>query len=98
MKRLDLRARQENIDLSHTGSFDVSKNIRLVPPFIEKDVEKYFPHFEKVASTLNWPKEVWTLLIQSVLTGRAQEVFLHFYLIKVKTTMWLRLLFFVVTN
>lgn len=75
MKRLDLKARQENIDLIHTGSFDVSKNIRLVPPFIEKDVVKYFPHFEKVALTLSWPKEVWTLLIQSVLTGRAQEVY-----------------------
>ena len=36
--------------------FDVTKHIRLVPPFQEK-VDKYFPHFEKVAENLKWPKE-----------------------------------------
>ena len=51
------------------------RNICLVSPFVEKDEEKYFPHFEKVALTLKWPREVWPLLLQSVLTGRAQEVY-----------------------
>ncbi len=37
--------------------FDVYKNIRLVPPFLEKEVEKYFQHFERVAESLKWPKE-----------------------------------------
>lgn len=78
LKKLELLAKQEDVDLSlptHIGSFDVSKQIKLVPPFVEKDIENYFPHFEKVATTLNWPKVAWTLLIQSVLTGRAQEVY-----------------------
>lgn len=57
------------------SDFDVTKNIRLVPPFIEKDVETYFSHFERVAVTLKWPKEVWPLLLQCVFTGKAQEVF-----------------------
>ena len=30
-------------------NFDVTKHIRLVPPFQEKEVDKYFLHFEKVA-------------------------------------------------
>ena len=36
--------------------FDPARNIRLVPPFQEKEVDKYFAHFEKVADSLNWPE------------------------------------------
>ena len=37
----------------HLGThFDVTKHIRLVPPFQEKEVDKYFFHFEKVAFCL----------------------------------------------
>ena len=52
-----------------------ARNIRLVPPFQEKEVDKYFAHFEKVADSLNWPKESWVLLLQSVLVGKAQEIY-----------------------
>ena len=37
--------------------------------FQEKEVDKYFAHFEKVADSLNWPKESW------VLVGKAQEIY-----------------------
>ena len=37
-------------------NFDVTKHTRLVPPFQEKEVLKYFLHFEKVAENLDWPK------------------------------------------
>ena len=57
------------------SAFDPSRNIRLVPPFQEKEVDKYFAHFEKVADSLNWPKESWVLLLQSVLVGKAQEIY-----------------------
>ena len=40
------------------SAFDRARNIRLVPPFQEKEVDKYFAHFEKVADSLNWPKKV----------------------------------------
>ena len=53
------------------SAFDPARNIRLVPPFQEKEVDKYFAHFEKVADSLNWPKESWVLLLQSVLVGKA---------------------------
>ena len=58
-----------------TSTFDPARNIRLVPPFQEKEVDKYFAHFEKVADSLNWPKESWVLLLQSVLVGKAQEIY-----------------------
>ena len=61
------------------STFDPDINIRLVPSFQEKEVVKYFAHFEKVADSLNWPKESWVLLLQSVLqsvlVGKAQEIY-----------------------
>lgn len=56
-------------------SFDVTKYIKLVPPFQEPDVDKYFLHFEKVAESLKWPKEYWAMLLQSVLLGKAREIY-----------------------
>lgn len=55
--------------------FDATKHIRLVPRFAEKEVDKYFMHFEKIAKSLKWPKEVWTLLLQSALIGKARDTF-----------------------
>ena len=34
----------------------------------EKEVDKYFLHFEKVAENLKWSKDHWPLLLQSVET------------------------------
>lgn len=56
------------------GGFDVSRHITLVPPFREAEVDSYFNAFERIAATLNWPKDVWSLLLQCKLTGKAQEV------------------------
>ena len=58
-----------------SGKFDPSKYIKMVPPFNEKDVDKYFQHFEKVAESLEWPKESWPLLLQSVLKGKSQKAY-----------------------
>jgi len=41
----------------------------------EWEIDKYFLHFKKVATSLEWPKDVWTFLLQSVLVGKAQEVY-----------------------
>ena len=57
------------------SAFYPARNIRLVPPFQEKEFDKYFAHFEKVADSLNWPKESWVLLLQSILVGKAQEIY-----------------------
>ncbi|KAG7471602.1 hypothetical protein JOB18_022732 [Solea senegalensis] len=56
-------------------AFDISKHIALVPPFRESEVDSYFSAFERIAATLSWPKEFWSLLLQCKLVGKAQEPF-----------------------
>ena len=57
------------------STFDVGKHIHFVPPFQETEVDKYFMHFEKIAASLKWPEDVWTVLLQSVLIGKAREIY-----------------------
>ena len=74
MKELEMQNMTVKRQPSESGvHFDITKHIRLVPPFQEKEVDKYFLHFEKVAENLKWPKEHWTLLLQSVIIGKARE-------------------------
>ncbi|KAI2655857.1 Retrovirus-related Pol polyprotein [Labeo rohita] len=61
-------------DPPSAASFSVAKNIVLVPPFREKEVEAYFQAFERIAMALKWPSEAWSLMLQCKLTGKAQEV------------------------
>jgi len=55
-------------------SFDVSRQVRLVPQFHEQEVDKFFLHFKKVAINLHWPPESHTILLQSVLIRKAREM------------------------
>ena len=32
-------------------------------------------HFEKIGASLKWPEDVWTVLLQNVLIGKAQEIY-----------------------
>ena len=77
MMEIEMQERANQPKQKIEYNFDVTKHIRLVPPFQEKEVDKYFLHFEKVAENLNWPKEHWTLLLQSVLIGRAREIYIQ---------------------
>lgn len=54
-------------------AFDVTRHISLVPVFREVEVESYFGVFERIALALRWPKDVWAILLQCRLTGKAQE-------------------------
>lgn len=56
------------------SDFDVGEEIRLVPPFRETKVDSYFTAFERVAAKLQWPEDMWALLLQCNLSGKAQEV------------------------
>ncbi|VDI74078.1 Hypothetical predicted protein [Mytilus galloprovincialis] len=60
---------------SKSDYFDAAKNIRLVPKFCEKTVDKYFPQFEKIANNLKWPMPYWTTMLQSVFEGKAAEIY-----------------------
>ena len=78
LKELELQGQlgQQSQAGQQLSRFDITKHIRLVPPFQEKEVDQYFMHFEKVAENLKWPKDHWTLLLQSTLIGKARE-FIH---------------------
>ena len=57
MKELEtpsqLRAKPLVVTLeARLPEFDVSKHIKLVPPFLETEVDKYFLHSEKIATSL----------------------------------------------
>ena len=61
MKELEMQDKVKPKPLDVGTHFDVTKHIRLVPPFQEKEVDKYFLHFEKVAENLKWPKRALNL-------------------------------------
>ena len=67
---LAIRGRKESHD-----SFEVTKQARLVPKFEEANMDEYFAHFERTALNLGWPKECWSMLLQTVLTGKAQRAY-----------------------
>ena len=53
MKELELegKSKSKSLPLDSGKSFDLTKHIRSFPPLQEKEVDKYFLHFEKVAET-----------------------------------------------
>ncbi len=55
-------------------NFDVCRYLKLVLPIRESEVDAYFVTFESIAMKLRWPKDVWALLLQCSLSGKAQEV------------------------
>ena len=80
MKRLEMEQelRLRELELAHaqakdfsptrqktSPTFDLAKNVRLVPKFEEDRVDSYFVSFEKVANSLKWPQEFWPMLLQS---------------------------------
>lgn len=70
-------ASPSGVQHSHVSAdvhFDPSRYIKLVPPFREAEVDSYFTAFERVAGKLGWPRDMWALLLQCSLTGKAQEV------------------------
>ncbi|KAJ8043086.1 hypothetical protein HOLleu_10032 [Holothuria leucospilota] len=71
LKQLELgviKASDPKIGLD-TGGFDVSKHVKFVPKFQENNVEKFFNYFEKLGEQLKWPRDKWSILIQSNFTG-----------------------------
>lgn len=57
-------------------AFDISKVIRLVPVFEESDPDEFFSLFEKLATSLHWPKDMWPIILQSALKGKGRSSFL----------------------
>uniref|UniRef100_A0AAQ4QC33 Gypsy retrotransposon integrase-like protein 1 n=1 Tax=Gasterosteus aculeatus aculeatus TaxID=481459 RepID=A0AAQ4QC33_GASAC len=68
-------SRNEEFARSSGNSSDILNSLRLVPKFSEKDVDVFFTLFERIADTRGWVDSDRIVLLQCVLTGRAQEVF-----------------------
>ena len=79
--KIQQETRLREVDLAIRGrkgshdSFEVTKQARLVQKFEEANVDEYFAHFERTALNLEWPKECWSMLLQTVLTGKAQRAY-----------------------
>ena len=74
LKELELEGKRMH-EKEKSECYEIGRYIKLVPQFNESDIDKYFLHFEKVAETCKWPKDIWTMLLQSVLVGKAQEIY-----------------------
>ena len=61
LKELELKSRDTQMTKEASSSsvakesFDFISHVKLVPPFQEHEVDKYFLHFEKVAANVHWP-------------------------------------------
>ncbi len=53
----------------------IARSMSLVPKFDEREVEKYFLMFEKIAESMEWPRDIYCLFLQSVLTGKAKDIY-----------------------
>ena len=73
MRALEFSARRIAHKESIATKYDLGKNVRLVPPFNESEVDKYFQHFERVTQNLRWPTDQWPLLLQSLLREKAKK-------------------------
>ena len=92
MLELKLKYKQENVDsesysgeVTNSAPFDISKVVRLVPVFDELDPDEFFSLFEKLATSLNWPKTLWSIILQSALKGKGRSAFLSLSLTDSKT-------------
>ncbi len=76
MRELDLASDRHDSTSQANSKFNILGNIKLVPPFSEKVVDKYFIMFEKVAENSRWPRGDWTQILQSVLQGKARNIYI----------------------
>lgn len=66
---------EQSFSTSSSGPADVGACLRLLPHFNERDPDTFFILFERIADAKEWPDTDRALLLQSVLTGRAQEAY-----------------------
>lgn len=56
-------------------NFRVVDAARMVPNFDPSDIENYLLSFERICTVNFWPKEHWSAVLQTQLTGKALKVF-----------------------
>jgi transposase InsO family protein len=63
------------VPTSANDSFKLANAVKFVPKFDDSQMDQYLLAFEKAMLVLNFPKDRWTQLIQTQLTGKALKVF-----------------------
>ncbi|KAL1279304.1 hypothetical protein QQF64_025977 [Cirrhinus molitorella] len=61
--------------LNLSGGFDLASNLRLLPKFNEHDPDVFFSLFETMSEERNWPVSIRVVMLQTVITGKAQEAY-----------------------
>lgn len=62
-----------SVETSGRSANDVLGELELAPKFNERDPDVFFMMFERLAEARGWSDSTCTLLLQCVLTGKAQE-------------------------
>jgi len=60
---------------SSTPKLNIAGNVKILPSFSESGVDTYFHLFERVATAHAWTHLEQTLLLQCVLSGKAQQAY-----------------------
>jgi len=68
---------EQDVLSSSSRSPDVVHSLRLLPKFNEREPDVFFSLFEQLADARSWSVSYRTLLLQSVLTGKAQEAYAY---------------------
>ncbi len=55
----------------------IARSMSMVPKFDEREFEKYFLMFEKVAESMEWPRDMYCLFLQKCGNRKAKDVTLH---------------------
>jgi len=58
-----------SISTSNVQTFKIEQAIKLLPRFIEQNVEEYLIGFEKVAELNNWPRDRYASVLHAMLVG-----------------------------
>src|SRR6218665_3150213 len=74
LKRLDQNLPVVTDPVENDG-LRLSAAIKFVPPFDDDDMTRFLNAVEKEMAIHNFPRDKWTQLIHTKLTGKAQKVF-----------------------
>ena len=60
------------------NEFKVYQVIRMLPKWIESDIENFLTSFEKLATTNEWPQDKYLAIIQTQMSPKALKIFNEF--------------------
>ena len=72
LRRLDQRGVEHE---RANGQFRLNDCYRSLPNWDDKEIDRFFSMFERVASDLEWPRRFWYVLVASKFKDRASEAY-----------------------